>query len=742
MKKITALALGLSLLITSAHGAPLYSYTTDTYLTKSIVLSKTSDFYSDYNISYNCIMVDLNDENTSLELLKASNIDKLATVSTLAQSEENVIAALNADFFSSTAQGALSLGVEIKDGQLIQSSIEPETMATVMYDEEKLAMAYLDLAITVKAPNGESARVVHLNKHTQYYGNLLMYTSEFNGGYSPAPGGEVVEVVVSDGKICEFRRNMPPVEIPEDGCVFVVSEGVSMFFANNFAVGDDVEIDYSANPSLESVSQAFGGGAFLVNDGKVPENFSHVVSGYHPRSALGIDESGKILYLVAVDGRQDMSRGMTMTELAQFMKSLGCYNAVNLDGGGSTNMVASDMWHSGLKTVNSPSENRKVINAVGVTYDAPLGEVFGIEIETEKETVYKGESISLRGCVFDENMRPLDEPIVWSATNGHIENDTFYASDKGVAVITAKSGGKTVKKKIQVWDEISGIETNGYLYMKEGTEKDLSVKVFDSYGNVATVSDSEEFAVKSSNEDVVTADGFKLKAVGSGKSIVSVSKDGVKSYVSVLVDDGTSDASSVSVNSYIPIPDNKYAAAQNTASVGDNFRIGTMAGGTKTLMGEVINSKMEESLAGASYYKYLGKEKGFSVYEDKNALYLHLNTEKGGIRASDSNQWNKITEAVSNTDKDDIFITSTNSVFGSSDFENKVFRDYFSDLSDKNVWVITTGERNTYSFDNGIHYFTVANHQKEEFVIQQLENYKYLEFTFGKTTTFQWKGLY
>lgn len=47
-----------------------------------------------------------------------------------------------------------------------------------------------------------------------------------------------------------------------------------------------------------------------------------------------------------------------MAELAHFMKSLGCYNAINLDGGGSSIMLYQDHATGGLCTVNRPSSGK------------------------------------------------------------------------------------------------------------------------------------------------------------------------------------------------------------------------------------------------------------------------------------------------------------------------------------------------------------------------------------------------
>ncbi|MEC7357502.1 MAG: phosphodiester glycosidase family protein [Verrucomicrobiota bacterium] len=76
----------------------------------------------------------------------------------------------------------------------------------------------------------------------------------------------------------------------------------------------------------------------------------------HPRTSIGTDEKGEILWLVVVDGRQKgYSEGMNMHELANVMKDLGCWSATNMDGGGSSVMGLIDK-DGKMKIMNSPSE--------------------------------------------------------------------------------------------------------------------------------------------------------------------------------------------------------------------------------------------------------------------------------------------------------------------------------------------------------------------------------------------------
>lgn len=80
----------------------------------------------------------------------------------------------------------------------------------------------------------------------------------------------------------------------------------------------------------------------------------------HPRSAICVDDLNR-LYFVAIDGRYAGSDGLYMKEIADLMQNLNCVHAMNLDGGGSTNLYANG------KTINRPSDAsgpRPVVSAV------------------------------------------------------------------------------------------------------------------------------------------------------------------------------------------------------------------------------------------------------------------------------------------------------------------------------------------------------------------------------------------
>ncbi|MFM2269627.1 MAG: hypothetical protein RL757_3068 [Bacteroidota bacterium] len=74
----------------------------------------------------------------------------------------------------------------------------------------------------------------------------------------------------------------------------------------------------------------------------------------HPRTAFGITKSEYIF--VTIDGRTAQSQGVSLLELTKIMQWLGCFDAVNLDGGGSTTLFIKSK--SPNNVVNMPCDNK------------------------------------------------------------------------------------------------------------------------------------------------------------------------------------------------------------------------------------------------------------------------------------------------------------------------------------------------------------------------------------------------
>lgn len=129
---------------------------------------------------------------------------------------------------------------------------------------------------------------------------------------------------------------------------------------------------------------ALGGRPMLVRAGQVVASFDCADGGAiaclrAPRTALGLSDDNRTLWLVVVDGWQQGSTGMTAAELAAFLRDRGVRDAIGLDGGGASTLVIAG--EGGV--VNQPSDGveRPVANHLGIVFGAQApgvlrGEVF------------------------------------------------------------------------------------------------------------------------------------------------------------------------------------------------------------------------------------------------------------------------------------------------------------------------------------------------------------------------------
>lgn len=129
----------------------------------------------------------------------------------------------------------------------------------------------------------------------------------------------------------------------------------------------------SAGSVYENLLVGIGGAPTLVKNGQVNVTYNEEIMwgsgvGYDnrdPRTAVGYTADNHVIMIVA-DGRQAASQGVGLPELAQIMIDLGCVEAMNLDGGGSTQMAV------GNQLVNTPSESRAVPTILTVTHKDSL----------------------------------------------------------------------------------------------------------------------------------------------------------------------------------------------------------------------------------------------------------------------------------------------------------------------------------------------------------------------------------
>lgn len=124
------------------------------------------------------------------------------------------------------------------------------------------------------------------------------------------------------------------------------------------------ETDISATELLENGAYnilSFGPG--LVENGEISVNENTEVAkamADNPRTAIGVIDDLHYVFIVS-DGRTNESEGLSLYELANFMKNLGVKTGYNLDGGGS-----SSMYFNG-NLINKPTTNGNKISERGVS---------------------------------------------------------------------------------------------------------------------------------------------------------------------------------------------------------------------------------------------------------------------------------------------------------------------------------------------------------------------------------------
>jgi hypothetical protein len=150
--------------------------------------------------------------------------------------------------------------------------------------------------------------------------------------------------------------------IPTGGAVLAAyGSGLRAEEVQKMGDGDTVNVLLATLPRFPhgaTPAMIIGGWPRILRDGDNVAGESATTEGTlsrnaevrHPRTAVGFSRDSSTLLLLTVDGRSENSGGMTLVELANVMRELGAWQAMNFDGGGSTTMVVAG------KVVNHPSD--------------------------------------------------------------------------------------------------------------------------------------------------------------------------------------------------------------------------------------------------------------------------------------------------------------------------------------------------------------------------------------------------
>ncbi len=268
-------------------------------------------------------------------------------------------AAVNASYFDSDGW---IIGNLKFDGEWLGMDSQPRSALVVA---DGLPVVMQDLAYQGRAffPKlGTFLDIKGINRR-RIADDVVLYTHYY--GPSTGTNGYGYEIrIAANGQVTEAGHggNM---KLDRDSVV-LSAHGYAAKVLERVLKGDRVRLrETLGNEAADEAELVVGAGPSLVDGGKAAvrsaeENIpGDIARGRAPRTAAGVKKDGTVL-LVVVDGRSRSSAGMTLQELADYMVRLGAWQAVNFDGGGSSEMVLDG------KILNNPSDGRERAVSVGL----------------------------------------------------------------------------------------------------------------------------------------------------------------------------------------------------------------------------------------------------------------------------------------------------------------------------------------------------------------------------------------
>lgn len=373
----------------------------------------------------------------------------------------NVLAAVNADFFYSSAK--LPLGGVIEDGVYVTNTdaesllafdddgaffIEKPDIRLTLHNNGGGGLIFDPERYTWVSNAGKDVSVNHVNKIRNRTGGLFLYTTAYHPEHTDTTrAGWAVRFRVLSGKLTvsgsvellveEVLPDCTDIAIGEDYMVLTSpADGPYPEGYKDFAVGDRVTLTSEcADARLRRARWATGCGDLIVDNGVITdfENWDKAIAEErHPRTAIGVKSDGSIMALV-IDGRSSAySAGATMYELAAELVEMGCVFAVNLDGGGSSVMALKAPGEETCDIVNRPSGGSSRICSTYILFVSditPDGVPVSLHLAEDGAFVLTGARTLLSPLAIDRagSLADVPENIVITAERGTVEDGIYFA---------------------------------------------------------------------------------------------------------------------------------------------------------------------------------------------------------------------------------------------------------------------------------------------------------------------------
>ncbi|WP_206322658.1 phosphodiester glycosidase family protein [Streptomyces sp. HNM0575] len=479
------------------------------------------------------------------------------------------VAAINADFFDIDETGA-PLGPGVRDGHLTHSPAagNSESLGFGPDAAGRILGLYFDGTLTL--PSGKQPLTAYNAANVPVDG-IGAYNSRWGKAdrdLTTDDDPESTEVRLRHGRVTRVLDEPGSGPI-SDGTTVLVGRDSGAKALDGLKAGDRVSLEYHMRTDDGSAvpRTAVGGRGLLVVDGKAQNWEGRPNNETAPRTAVGFSKDGTTMHVMSVDGRQAASDGVTLTELARMMKDLGAYNALNLDGGGSSTLLVREPGAKRPQLENSPSdgEEREVPNGLALTAPKGSGKLKDYWVEPaadpasaptadnmpvgHPERVFPGLTRKLTAAGYDESYGPAGGGgPQWSASRpgvGTVDGrGVFRARHAGSTRVSAHRGRAHGSTRLSVVGGLSRIRpTRERVGLADGAaEGSFGIVGFDSQGTSAPVDPADcrleyDRSLFSVSPDDARG-GFTVKARDgqeSASGIVTVDVQGHKSKLAVTV---------------------------------------------------------------------------------------------------------------------------------------------------------------------------------------------------------------
>ncbi|MGY4964816.1 phosphodiester glycosidase family protein [Streptomyces albidocamelliae] len=342
------------------------------------------------------LTVDLANPHVGVDLLYPGAVAARSTVSRLADSA-GAVAGINGDFFNITetqhpgveATGApvgpavaagQALKAAVPKGQRFGPALPPGTNTQEVLGvgtDRRARLDRLALVGSVTTPDGRLP-LKGLNQYALPQGSVGAFTAKWGGvsrqravcgtdSERAAPcSDDTYEVTVRGGRVVA-ASGTPGSGTIAAGTTVLLGREEGARQLRKLSVGDPVTVEHSLTAATSGVPYAFAIGGFpVLRAGKPLSGLDDGTSAV--RTVVGFKGGGQQLLILVLDGAARYRTGMTVAEEAEAMRTLGASDALNLDGGGSSELVAREGDAGAVSVRNHPSggAERPVPNGIGI----------------------------------------------------------------------------------------------------------------------------------------------------------------------------------------------------------------------------------------------------------------------------------------------------------------------------------------------------------------------------------------